>query len=445
MTLPVELETSVNQLRAKHTKLVDAVNAYLSGTITASKQELLDQAWALQERVALEEYTLLGQVARKGVMPSLVLDFAGGKYAAGTRRLEGFVGLDDVVDITRSTGGLSEVSSGVFVQVGPDEPRYRYKEGMRGLLVERQATNVLTGSGNAGVGVATDYNDLINTPFPGVKAYKVSDKASGAARFQIRVPAGSYASGEKVSLSIYYKPLRANVFEQVESSYSVNALLVIISESSEEIGEFKRLHVEATIIDGSLNTDLRVRFGGPSTPGPLCYVCGFQVEAGTAPTSLILTNGTAVTRDADLPLLPYGEWNNPRSGTYVLSYDLISADYPSAVTILGGSVSTYNPILLSTTGRYALDARGVGGSIASTTQAYVKGPAKAAYRYTVDALMLDVLGGAAEVSGAHDGLGSFAGLGRRHGYTDTVHMVLHSLTYYPYKLTAEQLQELTTP
>lgn len=66
MTLPVELETSVNQLRLKHAALVQAVNDYRSGTINASKQELLDMAAEITERLEVEEYTLLGQVARVG-------------------------------------------------------------------------------------------------------------------------------------------------------------------------------------------------------------------------------------------------------------------------------------------------------------------------------------------------------------------------------------------
>lgn len=73
MTLPLELETSVNQLRAKHTALIDAVNNYRTGTIDISKQELLDMADKLVEQLEIEEYTLLGQVARKaGLHPRIL-------------------------------------------------------------------------------------------------------------------------------------------------------------------------------------------------------------------------------------------------------------------------------------------------------------------------------------------------------------------------------------
>lgn len=87
MTLPVELETSVNQLRLKHAALIDAVNAYRSGTIDTSKQELLEMAAAFTGRLEIEEYTLLGQVARKAGLSRRVANYMRWDAAGGPNQL----------------------------------------------------------------------------------------------------------------------------------------------------------------------------------------------------------------------------------------------------------------------------------------------------------------------------------------------------------------------
>ena len=90
-TLSPELEASVNDLRAKHTKLVEAINAYRNGTVTPSKEEMAALAAEMEDTIPLEENALLGQIARAGgLIPSLLLDFEAGKYAFGTRRLDAF-------------------------------------------------------------------------------------------------------------------------------------------------------------------------------------------------------------------------------------------------------------------------------------------------------------------------------------------------------------------
>lgn len=68
MTLPAELEASVLQLRSKHRDLIAAVQAYRTGTVAASYQELMDMADKLLEQLDIEEHTLLGQVARASGM-----------------------------------------------------------------------------------------------------------------------------------------------------------------------------------------------------------------------------------------------------------------------------------------------------------------------------------------------------------------------------------------
>lgn len=150
MTLPAELQTSVNQLRAKHTALIEAVNAYRTGTVGASKQDLLNMAAEIDKRIKVEEKTLLGQVARKSKkVPSLVLDFLGGKYARGVRRLDEFKPRADVAPHTRASTAGRFNSEGVYEMVAAGQLRNEYNpvtKALLGVRVEGERTNLIPGT-----------------------------------------------------------------------------------------------------------------------------------------------------------------------------------------------------------------------------------------------------------------------------------------------------------
>lgn len=330
MTLPVELETSVNQLRSKHAALIDAVNAYRSGTIDASKQDLLTLADDIDKQLTVEEYTLLGQVARKGRMPSLLLDFANGKYAVGDRRLERFTSPEDILTFTRSTGGGRFNEQGHYEWVEANVPRLDYDPvtgECKGLLVEEQRTNLIPWSEDLtkwGKGSSTSViPSTIPSPSGQLDAYQVlyPDGIGSAGRVNIEyiptTPEGTY------TLSWY-------VFKASEGSratsmvYGGNLNSTVVSTPAPilnaPVGRWARVSVTFTLPPGEMRISLRPVTSGSGVEN--LHFWGFQFEEGTFPTSYIPTDGAAVTRSLDFPRRELGSEYTP--GGFTLLAECVS-------------------------------------------------------------------------------------------------------------------------
>lgn len=370
MTLPAELETSVAQLRAKHTDLVTAVNNYLSGTVTSSKQDLLDMAYSLHDRIAVEEKALLGQIARKGRMPSLELDFVNGKYGVGPRRIESFSALQNILTFTRSTGGGRFNEQGLYEWVAADVPRLDYDpvtKVCRGLLVEEQRTNLLTYSGDfsnsawvktsvtATAGAASP--DGLNTAFSlvasaGTAASVIvnqTEVTAGATHTQTYIVkagvlryiqiAGStgFSTSTFVNFDLVLGTITRN---DTSAAASIKPLgdgwyscsLTLTSNASQTRGQVALFLIEnATSSRGS-------SFTSDGASG--VYIWGAQLEVGSFPTSYIPTAGTAVTRAADGMQHIFGNELAKNSGT--LLYCVAMQPRPGFTGVSG------NPYVLGT-------------------------------------------------------------------------------------------------
>lgn len=342
MTLPAELQTSINSLKAKHAALVQAVNDYRNGSVGASKQALDDKAAEINRLLEVEEKTLLGQVARKsGAMPSMVLDFAKGKCAVGDRRLERFTSLADILTFSRSTGGGRFNAQGQYEWVGPDVPRIDYDPvtgECLGLLVEGQRTNLATNSrGNGSFGSVPVWEENAAVGLDGTMSATVwQETIATNNRYELRTgEIDSIAPGSSVVLSWYEKPI--SVTSRVLEPRTLVGFSVVSPVVERPAGNgWTRYHVllEALAVDEVRRIRLYNSIGITASTTGLFAVDGIQVEEGAFPSTLIPTQGTAVTRGPDFPSRILGGEYNRRGFT-------LYAEGVSYIPDLGGGIA-YN-------------------------------------------------------------------------------------------------------
>lgn len=454
MTLPVELETSVTQLRAKHTALIDAVNAYRSGTIDASKQELLTLADDIDKQLTVEEHTLLGQVARKGRMPSLLLDFANGKYAVGDRRLERFTSLEDILTFSRSTGGGRTNAQGHYEWVAANEPRIDYDPETgecRGLLFEEQRTNIFTRSESfsAFTRQDVDITTVQAEDLRGEPASVLAIDLDAADEARAAWTLSGLPIGQMYTWSVYVRafPGESGVWTVVARVPGSDA----IAQKFVDDKRWYRISVASLPSSTSTHVIVYPAFRKPGQTLNRAMVTGFQLEEGSFPTSYVPTESSAVTRDRDAAYAYSAPWFS-RECTFQVDFSL------------DGPADTGSHYVLSANDGTAASRYMIGG-VSGDFLVRVNLSERDSRRVTVPGL---TFGASHRMAVAVDAGGSrLAANGVVTENADTVVMVpsvdrltlgntpgvpqgdaqvnghIKSVTYYPFAMSESELQELT--
>jgi len=182
-----------------------------------------------------------------------------------------------------------------------------------------------------------------------------------------------------------------------------------------------------------------------------------QLETGTVATSYIPTEGSQVTRAADTPVIPVGDWFNPSEGTFVVEGE-VSPDpifQQSPFMKLGDSIDSQKGLsieLNGTNGQYAARSRAPGGGALSANLGFIEGPVKIAASYKAgDSVRACLNGGDIGTVGCDwDGSANFlyVGAGGLAGSSILLRRAngpVRRVTYYPRALSDAELIALTQP
>ena len=184
-------------------------------------------------------------------------------------------------------------------------------------------------------------------------------------------------------------------------------------------------------------------------------IYGFQVEAGSFPTSYIPTSGSAVTRAADVADITgtnFSSWYNQSEGTVFASFDFLDfASIPAIWTFKDNLNNSQNYISLVSKSsgqlKYASNDTNVSQWSKSMVGAVsINTPVRTASVYKTDDIAFSVDGAlpvtdtAATITTAVDKLN----LGFIYAGTSQLNGHISRLAYYPYRLADATLQEITS-
>jgi len=186
-------------------------------------------------------------------------------------------------------------------------PRLDYADGVcPSLLLEPASTNLVINSAEGVYGSAPA--SATNTISPdGTNNAYIPLVNTTSNRYQESIPAGTYATGQKLTYSWYRKristPTGDDVLGDLNIKQLVNLTELEVSNARQiqsDINGFDRFEAVVKVIDGSLSSIFRAYFGPVVGAGNSSVAYwGHQFEALDYATSLIITTGTAQTRTAD--------------------------------------------------------------------------------------------------------------------------------------------------
>ena len=252
------------------------------------------------------------------VAPTLMLDFA---------RSES---VDARISFQRTSQGTYFDREGVMRIAKVNEPRIDYDPITRkcmGLLIEQSVTNFILHSdfktgkpwgpitGDAAEG-AINTSQVAPDGKAGVR--KISCTLNSVIRFGSTTggTAGSVYTGSLwiASADGTEKTVNIDVNDMPSKSFTVGPTLTRISHNG-------------------TNTSQSLRFFDLTLPPGEYYVWGAQLEAVRSATSYIATEGSVVTRSADISSIPLEKWFRRDEGTFILQCDV------GSIVDQGGGIS----------------------------------------------------------------------------------------------------------
>ena len=414
-----------------------------------------------------------GQLAygKAGEMPSLDLDFANQRYLMGGVGITPAVA--DTLTFTRSTGGGRFNAQGQYEWLGPDEPRIDYDPvtgKCLGLLVEEQRTNLLPYSSDFTDESWREFRTNVTLGASGMWHLRESAE-SGVhylqAPYQL-VPQGqsdsrslTVAPGDRSRVALAMtgnnQPTSYATFdlvtgEVVEEAPGITASIQPVGGGAFRISasgvqmEESRPFAIYLIPDGGRFENRSYQGDGESG----IYIRDAQLEAGSFPTSYIPTEGAQVTRASDIAVVnELSPWYNSEQGTLFVEaaavphviggprglmaiekrtdyhatrsfYSLLGVDGVCDFAQAGAYINPpFAPLPAGSTVKAAVAASVAGGSVAQNGQ--VTSPSLRMSSFALDRMWIGASPGGALKAGMH----------------------IRSVRYFPRRLSAPELQEMT--
>ena len=208
-------------------------------------------------------------------------------------------------DFTRGTAATRVNEKGLVANVTDTNlPRIDYTGGTGQILLEPQSTNLVTDSAGGNYG-NNPGSEILTTAPDGTNTAVRPVPDSTSDRYQYTISGGSYATDSKLTYTWYRKrittPIDTSHTGDLKIQILVNCTQVGSTTQIEtDVNGFDRFQAVFNITDGSAATLIRGYFGQSIGVGnsSIAY-WGHQVEPLEFSTSLILTSGSTVTRNAD--------------------------------------------------------------------------------------------------------------------------------------------------
>ena len=381
--------------------------------------------------------------ATERVLPRMALDFTTAV-------------LDPRVTVTRALNTATRVNSSGYVEtVNADLPRFDYdpvSKVCKGLLIEESRQNIFPYSNafstqwtNAGGSIAA--NDAISPANT-----QTASKLTGA---RYRAPGLAAATR---TISCFAKKLDGNNLFTIRvdsptplsAVYDLNAGTVSSTPagwttSMQNFGNGWYRCI-ATLPDAIVNAVLISPNGGGSS----CYIWEAQLEAGAFATSLIPTNGSSLTRNADVVSMTginFSSWYNASEGTFTVQCDsaAVSASGAAVYYALGasdGTTSNINGVYLFQTTSYGASV--VGGAAQANITAgtvTVNTTQKIAYAYKANSFSAALNGAAANIdtSGSIPTVDRLT-VGASYSGSNLINGHVAKLAFYPQRLTNNEVR-----
>ena len=197
----------------------------------------------------------------------------------------------------RASSGTVVNKAGLIETVGSGEPRIDYKDDSKGaLLLEPSRTNLITYSEDFSDNSWVDYNETTITPnsFLAPDGTLTAAKIeSGSSLSRFGKTSESITENTNYTLSFYIYNINVTSVQLRLSNTTPTAVNYL---DQIEVGAWKRVEINFLSDAGATTTPLQIARGLVGS----YYIWGAQLEEGSYATSYIPTQGSTVTRLADV-------------------------------------------------------------------------------------------------------------------------------------------------
>lgn len=471
--LTTDHANSVTALDDQVDRLVGRVRDFRQGVIVGTSDELAEEIQALNGRMDAEEramYLAAARTSRRPV-PCLIFDFDKRLYLRGRHFLEREMDFDNEMAFVRDSDGSYFTSDGEMAIRAPNKLRYDhdpYSGEALGVLVEGGSTNILQNSEVFAEDSAWNRENVsvvassIKPPLPSGTSYEISSTSTSAFKALRQV---STSAGPGWTASIFVKKV-SGTRDTVRMSYSgsdgsgpaaeFNIVTGAIGDTNPDLiahapQRLKNGWWRLSITFGNLYSGGQVKFCwidpvGSVTSDMVVAAFGAQLEDKDHATSYIRSLGSPATRNSDNPEYMLQTSLNSSAGSVYMEFrsnNLPSNSFFYALMAGGGNreISAY----INSAGRVLASPISSANDIISAGE-WIK------FGYS-----FDVEGATCAVDG--DSIGTEVSksisprefdrirIGRQIGSGDGAFGMLHGhvrrFYYYPKRLTAAELEDIT--
>lgn len=323
-------EYPTRQALSQH--ILDATNAAVSEATAdaeAAAAAEADRAFGEAERAEVyadnKAFVFQERMRRKA---ALDLDFVTSTYRVDDGEVAETRDPKDLLTVKRATPKWVFGPNGKLREVPPDTVAREWDLATGeplGALLEPGATNILKNSSSYGTAISATVEEETTGVFGGEAAHRVSINTTSGNTGSVRLSSAPITFGETLTLSVYLKAGNVNTAEIHVTQIGNNNL------GSKEIvipgdGFYHRFDITVT---GADENSRAARFDlypigrnlVSKTLGDHVFFAACQLEEGSFATSYIPTAGAPVTRAADTMSRTMGAEFNPSAGTIFIEYE----------------------------------------------------------------------------------------------------------------------------